>query len=650
MKISKIEYENFRNFRDHGEIICSTDGRVTIVYGKNGDGKTTLHQLFQWIFYGEVHFNKTTSDRLYNLAFESEQAYNAVFDVMGRIDFEHLDTKYSLTRTYTYKKGMDASSKIAEDLALNYMDDDDNWRRIDRPQETIEKLLPPGLADYFFFDGENMIADLRVKGKDSARSLRKALYSIFDLDVYESALNHIGETNLKTTVLGQLYLSKGTIKSSSDINATKTNIENAQNKLESIQDKISANRAEKNEKSELISTISEKIGSTKAKEEYERERRHLIRQRDLFLANVSSQESEFGDRVIEEYPQMFIAKTVEAAKGKLHLKVENDKLPDGVTKRLIAYLLAANKCICGEDLDESHKQHIEAYLNMMPPRSYSNLYQKFTQTAKQWGRGYDREKLESYIRGVISNQEQAEACDAKIRALDEEEKNSKDIESLVVDRRNAEERVAELDRAIIDGETELNKYNIYLKKQMKQYDELTEASKSGAIAAHKIKIMEEVRDYFRNKLDEESRKYSEGLQENIQGLLNKMLTSRRTVSVSPEFSVRVIDSFKDESKSEGQFAVVSFAYIGAILKLVTEDSDLIGKEYPLVLDGPFSKLDPDQRQNVIDTIPEFAPQVILFSKDGLQEYFKDEVIGRVYTIESNEEKNIAQVKEGYLWS
>ena len=43
MKIKNIEYENFRNFKDHGMIKCSTDGKVTIIYGKNGDGKTTLH-------------------------------------------------------------------------------------------------------------------------------------------------------------------------------------------------------------------------------------------------------------------------------------------------------------------------------------------------------------------------------------------------------------------------------------------------------------------------------------------------------------------------------------------------------------------------------------------------------------------------------
>ena len=37
MKIKTIEYENFRNFKEHGEISCSTDGKITVKYEKNGD-------------------------------------------------------------------------------------------------------------------------------------------------------------------------------------------------------------------------------------------------------------------------------------------------------------------------------------------------------------------------------------------------------------------------------------------------------------------------------------------------------------------------------------------------------------------------------------------------------------------------------------
>lgn len=652
MRISKIEFENFRNFKGHGEIKCSTDGKVTIIYGKNGDGKTTLHQLFQWVFYGAVHFNKSTSDTLYNLSFESEQVYNANFQVMGRIDFEHMDEKYSLTRTITYRKELDSSSIINEELELNHLDSDDNWKRIDRPQETIEKLLPSGLSDYFFFDGENMIADLRVKGRDSARNLRKALYSIFDLDILESALKHIGDTDLKTTVLGRLYLSKGTISSGSDINATKTNIENAQNKIEEFKRLISDEEAEKKQKKELISRISEQIGSTRSKEEYERERRGLVKQRDAFLANIDAEMSRFGDMVINDFPQLLISKTVEDAKKRIHLKVEDSELPQGLDKRLIHYLtlLSTSKCICGRDLTEEHKEHIKGFLDMMPPNNYDNMYMNFSSQAKQWGKGYSREKIESFIKHVIDNQEQAKVCDDRIRDLDEDEKNSKDIEDLVVDRKNSESRVAELEDDLIKANSELEKYKMFLKKEMKRFDSLTEQTKINQVVMRKIDIMKAVCEYFKECLDDESAKYSKLLQENIQTLLNMMLTSKRTVSVSPEFAVKVVDSYKDESKSEGQFAVVSFAYIGGILKLVSDVENLNGKEYPLVLDGPFSKLDADQRQNVIDCIPKFAPQVILFSKDSLQDYFDADMIGRVYTIQSNEEKNVASVKEGFTWT
>ena len=44
------------------KIIESKKDFNLVFYGPPGVGKTTLHQLFQWIFYGTVHFNRTTSN------------------------------------------------------------------------------------------------------------------------------------------------------------------------------------------------------------------------------------------------------------------------------------------------------------------------------------------------------------------------------------------------------------------------------------------------------------------------------------------------------------------------------------------------------------------------------------------------------------
>ena len=251
---------------------------------------------------------------------------------------------------------------------------------------------------------------------------------------------------------------------------------------------------------------------------------------------------------------------------------------------------------------------------------------------------------------VLANNEQAEKCDVQIHELDEAEKKSPDIEDLIVARQQAEQEISELDAQIGAIGTNQKKLEIYLNKQMKDFDNATKENAAAEKVNRKIRIMEEVAAYFRKKLDDASASYSQRLEENIQSLIDDMLTSRRKVTVSPEFAVRVTDSFNDESKSEGQFAVVSFAYIGGILKMLRSEEHLSSKEYPLVLDGPFSKLDPDQRQNVVNMIPQFAPQVILFSKDDLHEVFSAESIGRVWTIVSNEEKNIARIEEGHLWN
>lgn len=155
MKIKTVQYENFRNFKEAGKIECSTDGKVTIIYGVNGAGKTTFHQLFQWIIYGKVRFNKTASDKMYNLELERDAEVGSKFAVKGIIDFEHAGEEYSMRREWTYQKSVFDTKRLTTSFTITKKDSDNNWIRLSNPEEVVEQLLPSGLADYFFFDGES---------------------------------------------------------------------------------------------------------------------------------------------------------------------------------------------------------------------------------------------------------------------------------------------------------------------------------------------------------------------------------------------------------------------------------------------------------------------------------------------------------------
>ena len=475
MRIKSVEYENFRNFMKRGKIECSTDGRVTIIYGRNGDGKTTLHQLFQWIFYGQVHFNKTTTDKLYNLQFETEQKPGSEFEVMGRVTFEHAGTEYTLRRTAFYEKSLLGETKFDhEEFELQRKDSDNNWKHIDKPVDAIEKLLPSGLAEYFFFDGESMIADLSTKSNDSAKKLKAALYSMFDLDILDMAIDHIGTVDLKKSVLGKLYLSKGDASSSGEISIVKTNFENALSLIEKLEAKLTNSKEEREVNRQAINKISEQIGSTKSKAEYERQRKQYQRSQETAQKNVEQAMSDFGDEIVESYPKLLISKAILDASDVLKLKVNKSALPVGLGKTLITYLLGQENesglCICGNPLCENERAHIQAFLEMLPPKSYTSIYQEFITIAKNWGTGYNKEKLENYIQMALNNIELYDQSEEAIRILDSDQKKSADIEELVETRQKAEQRIKELDEIIEKVSTELKKARLYRDKQKKELD------------------------------------------------------------------------------------------------------------------------------------------------------------------------------------
>ena len=66
----------------------------------------------------------------------------------------------------------------------------------------INSILPKELSKYFLLDGERS-RDIVLDSSE----LKKAIYSLFGLDVYTEALAHIGTNrNAKTTVLGHYAL------------------------------------------------------------------------------------------------------------------------------------------------------------------------------------------------------------------------------------------------------------------------------------------------------------------------------------------------------------------------------------------------------------------------------------------------------------
>lgn len=658
MIIKEIEFENFRQFKDHGLIKCSSDGKMTIIYGKNGDGKTTLHQLFHWIFYNSVNFNKTTTDKLYNLTYETSLKFNDTTDTEGRIVFEHKGSEYQIRRVWHYQKQISRISKIGEEVELFKLNENNDWGKLTQKQSDvtniIEEILPFGLSEYFFFDGESMIADLKVKSSVSAKKLKEALFTIFDLEYLDRGIKHIGEADKVSTAIGTLYKSKGDSSSNADVLKANEHRINAEKRVEELREEIERRDINFKLNEKRMAEISEEIGSALSNDDYEKRRKKIKSLIDSSIKDIADEKLKFGNDVYEIYPKLLVKKRFDYAKQFIKDKLEKEEknLPHGLDKELITTLLSSDSktCICGNHIGEAERRKLASYLLLFPPYSYNHLFYRLDNMIKSVGRNnFDDAIFYKHFETIFEKREHIQEFEAEIKELDDEKQKNKGLQDLVLERIKLEEENDEIRHQISDLYSKKGVAETVHKQQKRKYDDLVKNEKTNKSIDEKIYLLESVKRMLVEELDRNSVIYSRQLKYNIEYLLENMLTSKREVDVNKDFYVRVYDSFGDESKSEGQFAVVSFAYIGAILKLLKEEEALRNKEYPLVLDGPFSKLDEDQRQNVIDVIPKFAPQIILFSKDDLSEYIDENMIGNIWTIRSNEEKNLSYFEEGFLW-
>lgn len=650
MKIKSIEFENFRNFREKNKVFCSTDGRVTIFYGDNGVGKTTFQQLIKWVFYGEVTFNQSATDKLYNLSAYNGAPLNDIITVYGKIDFIDDNVDYSITREWKFQKKLTAPVLLNRTVTLLKKTSNGDYIPVQNRENVINKILPKGLSSYFFFDGEGMVKDLALKGRDSAKKLKESFYQILDLNVYNKALDYIGVRDQKTSAIGTVYAQKTNLNSSGD--------------LIELGDKLDAQTTKKNEleynynqltqkilelEKEII-RLSELIGSAKSQEEFEKERVKLKSDRDRYFGYLADQYKLFGEEMFMSFPKVLLSSVMAKASRKLKLQAEKVHFVHGINKELVDSLLNhETHCICGKLIDDEARKELDKLYDLLPPKGYDAHYQNFKEISERWGVEYNKTKIENLIKTALSFLDQISSIETNLTNVEKLMLEDKEYDHLVKQRNLYEKEVECLKENVKGFLDQINTCKLAINKLQNQIDKLSLGKESNELIERKIEILDELKNEIKSILSNKTVNYSRKLEDTIQSFVNQLMAANRKVYIDENFSFKVVDNNGDESKSEGQFALVTFSFIGGLFKLLKEiDLGNTTREYPLVLDAPFSKLTTENQIKVASFIPKYAPQIILFSKDNLENIIPSVHVGKVYTITSNEYFNDSRVREGGL--
>lgn len=190
MKINRLVLNNFSSYEDRNEFdfsIKDKDKNIILVGGQNGAGKTSLFSAIKIGLYGPLafgyrginpHYIQKIKEYINTNAFQKKTVEaGVVIDVSIMVEREIAN--YCIKRLWSYKKQHLEELYEVEKNGLKLNDDELNYF-----ENYLQTIIPPGLFDFFLFDGEEVGNIFSTNSYNEY--IKKALFTLCGLDVFET--------------------------------------------------------------------------------------------------------------------------------------------------------------------------------------------------------------------------------------------------------------------------------------------------------------------------------------------------------------------------------------------------------------------------------------------------------------------------------
>ncbi len=619
MIINNLEMYNFRQYVGKQSIDFSTDPdkNVTVLIGINTAGKTTIIRAFEWCLYGKNGFEDQVllnSEVRNNMnPGDVQETYVAVkFTYDGRIHTLRRTFKYTCTeRTVKDGKVEVALKKTPEEnLTLHYLQSDGQTKTpVDRSNitETMDRVIPKDLSDYFFFGGE------RISSIANRTDLSKAVRGLMRLDILENAREHLSKV---------LRTFKNSIDTSGDANAQKaqdskatyieqlkgyeSDKENAEQQMKYWQQK------ETEYNIELSKSNIEQV--KKAKEERDRTTKALSREKDRLDLNKKAIVHAFNNRPYAFFGMPAIKKSLELLE---QVKDSTESIP-GMDQDAIDYLLNRGYCICGTKLDPGSipLQKVQAERRKLPPEHIGAVVMNYKTKSEGYLSG-----SEDFCKNITDKYKEYRETKRQIGLLEDEVAKQSDLiiddtdaKAIENNRRNAHAHYLEAQSDYSAAVAHIGSCNTNIKNCDSAIDKFVKSSAKNQRIAKLISYSEEVHKWLDETYREKEDVVRTELQKRVNDNFSKMYHGERSIIIDDKYRVKYSDVKTDES--DGLKAVKSFAFIASLVSMakdkILDDSDVkLGQDYPLVMDAPFSNVDEIHIDNICKILPHTSNQVIM---------------------------------------
>jgi DNA sulfur modification protein DndD len=188
LQLKALHVEDFGPFKGHQTIKLSLQDGVTVIYGENMRGKTSLLNAVRFVFFGKVLGRGTKSMSLHKVG-NWEQASKGKFGFQVQLEFKDEDHEYKLTRSCRPRSVTSIPSGDDNYAVEYYLEKDANVLGPQQAEAELKRILPEQISRFFLFDGELLqeYEDLLSSETDMGRRISEAIERILGVPVLTSA-------------------------------------------------------------------------------------------------------------------------------------------------------------------------------------------------------------------------------------------------------------------------------------------------------------------------------------------------------------------------------------------------------------------------------------------------------------------------------
>ncbi len=644
---------------------------VILIGGKNGSGKTTLLEAVRLCLYGARSLGNRVSQKEYHeyLASAIHHSQSSLFQLTNAsvaLEFEHVHSGikdlYQVERKWKIRQS--TSDQAEESLIIHKNDAPLSEFEAEQWQDFLSELIPIGLSQLFFFDGEKIQA--LAEDTSSNTFLADSIKSLLGVDLVERLQSDLN-----------IYLNRS--KKVVDSDRLAKDISQVEEELQSIENQ---RRVAMQHKEQIEGRIAELETQIAHQEEriaqegggYARQREKLKARQEQLIEKISALEKQIQDACNGLFPFALVPSLCEQLRERLIkeaeleqwnsaqrlLKERNRALLERLDGEILGELVPGNPL--SPTLRDSIRNKIAGLLTeqLQPPEHLKDFHLIHHLSPPE------SRRLLSWIDSCLTDiptqfQEMNRKLEESNRQLEQVEAalqkapSDEVLQPLMQELAGLHQQLGALQKQAQDEATSIQSLTYRHAEIERKVRRLKEEKQKREADIQRVQTVEQVQSVLEEYASRLTYAKVEALKHTVADCFNQLCHKRnlvKRIEIHPQtFAVTLYDRqerpIAKEELSAGEKQIYAISMLWGLAKTS-------GRPLPMIIDTPLGRLDSDHRHRLIEHyFPHVSHQVVVLSTDTELDKHNFELlnphVSHAYHLEYDQIEGSTKAEERYFW-